>query len=323
MVRKRRRVGGGRENAAWRGWPLALRVATLEKAVARLACEALLASRSIAGGHLDLPRMLRLLTAFRSLVADACCGSMTRQSTHAPAAQTAKDDSAMPDPAEAVAARKARLAVTHEVRPTRTLPPHARRMSRGSGRRSGLPPIGAGGGARRWVEKWGGVGSTYSSRHRRMTRNRAISPLERAAAPPPHGPLPILALRLPAKRHPFSLPPAPESALRLGARHAPRGGACFQSRIPHPEPPARAPAVRTPPGCAARVGRYSRAWGGTLARGGAAAACRVSRVAVCCGLEKPLARGGRLPLPPRAAPTDQVPLPCGADAGAPPAAVRE
>jgi hypothetical protein len=96
-----------------------LRVATLENAFAGLACEALLASRSIGGGDFDLPRMLRMLTAFRSMVADACYGSMTRQGRQAPAAQTVKDDlaAAMADPAEAVAARKARLAVTHEVRP--------------------------------------------------------------------------------------------------------------------------------------------------------------------------------------------------------------
>jgi hypothetical protein len=99
--------------------PSELRVATLENAFAGLACEALLASRSIGGGDFDLPRMLRMLTAFRSMVADACYGSMTRQARQAPAAQTAKDESSAmtADPAEAVAARKARLAVTHEVRP--------------------------------------------------------------------------------------------------------------------------------------------------------------------------------------------------------------
>ncbi len=79
------------------------------------------------GGDFDLPRMLRMLTTFRSMVADACYGGMSRQSANAPAggsaAASTDEPPAMMDPVEAVAARKARLAVTHEVRLPRCAPP--------------------------------------------------------------------------------------------------------------------------------------------------------------------------------------------------------
>jgi hypothetical protein len=105
--------------------PIELRVATLENEFAGLVCEALLNARSISGYDFDLPRMLRMLTAFRSMVADACYGGITRPSDATESSQTAKDDApAMMDPVEAVAARKARLAVTHEAGPTRPMATH-------------------------------------------------------------------------------------------------------------------------------------------------------------------------------------------------------
>ena len=93
-----------------------LAVATLENEFAGLVCEALLAARGINGDDFDLSRMLRMLTAFRSLVADACYGGMTRQAATGVLHKAEHDGlPAMMDPVEIVAARKARLAVTHEV----------------------------------------------------------------------------------------------------------------------------------------------------------------------------------------------------------------
>jgi hypothetical protein len=106
------------------GQQFELRVASLENEFAGLVCEALLNARSISGYEFDLPRMLRMLTAFRSMVADACYGGITHPANATESSQTAKDDApAMMDPVEAVAARKARLAVTHEAGPTRPHPP--------------------------------------------------------------------------------------------------------------------------------------------------------------------------------------------------------
>ena len=95
---------------------LDLRVATLENEFAALACAALLSTRGVGGGDFDLPRLLRMLATFRTVVADACYGSMARPTAGGAAAQTASEETpAMMDPMETVAARKARLAVTHEV----------------------------------------------------------------------------------------------------------------------------------------------------------------------------------------------------------------
>ena len=108
----------GRDGAPNSELGLDLRVATLENEFAALACAALLSTRGVGGGDFDLPRLLRMLATFRTVVADACYGSMARPTAGGAAAQTASEETpAMMDPMETVAARKARLAVTHEVCP--------------------------------------------------------------------------------------------------------------------------------------------------------------------------------------------------------------
>ena len=101
--------GGGIAEACREGGEL--RIADLEAAFAREACSRLLAAP---GGVFDLARLQRLLAAFRGAAADACSGT-ARGTAPGAGAQLAAAEGVREEAVDALALRKAELAVARQL----------------------------------------------------------------------------------------------------------------------------------------------------------------------------------------------------------------